>query len=418
MAIVFRIILESIRQAAQQLFGNKLRSFLSLLGITIGIFCVIAVMAAVDSLEYSIKDSFKQLGEDVIYLDRVDWAKPPSDEEFERIMKRPNPSYDDFKAIQTKVPTASLSCFSTFFFTNLVEWGANNVQGVIAIAVTEDYAEMFNMKFGSGRFFNPSENRLGTPSVVLGYKIAEMLFGPIDPIGKEVKILGRKVKVVGVIEKTGDSLFTPLPFDECIILPYTYAAKITDIKNNKTKRGLLNVKPAAGISMDHLKDDIVGVVRSERKLRPLDESNFALNTLSIINDALSKVFGSISAASWLIGGFAMLVGMFSVANIMFVSVKERTNLIGVKKAIGAKSYMVLMEFVIEAIILCLLGGLLGLLLVYVASKAATAIFGYEIFLSTKNMVIGLSVSALTGVLAGIIPALQAARMDPVEAMRS
>lgn len=412
-----KIIYESIVQAFQQLVGNKLRTFLSLLGITIGIFCVIAVTAAVDSLEHSLRQSFKQLGEDVLYLDKYDWG-PKTQKEFEAQRKRPRPDFADYKAIRELVSSSDLVNYSVFFFTRLVEFGSSSLDGAVSIASTEDFADIFNVKFGKGRYFSPTEYSQGMPVAVLGHDVAESLFGEnIEPIGKKIKILGRKIQVVGVIEKSGDVLFTPIPFDESIILPYSYAIKITNAKTNKYMGRLVNIKPQEGVSMDQTKDEIIGALRARRKLTPKEDNNFALNNLSIIDNALSSVFATISVVSWIIGGFAMLVGMFSVANIMFVSVKERTNIIGIKKALGAKRYVILLEFLIESIILCLIGGAIGLLIVWGATKAATAAFGYTIFLSTSNVVLGVGVSIITGVISGIIPASQASKMDPVEAMR-
>ncbi len=417
MLLIVKVIWESIRQAFQQLLGNKLRTFLSLLGITIGIWCVISVMSAVDSLEYSVKESFEQLGEDVIYVDKYDWG-PKTEEEFLRQRRRPRPDFADYRAIEDNVGTAEIATYSVFFSSKLIEWRSNNINGTFAIGATKDYAEIFNLKFEKGRYFNNTEYTNGLPRVILGHSVAEGLFGGIDPIGKTVKAVGRKMQVIGVLEKQGETLFTPIPFDQCVIVSYPYAIRITNAKTNKYMGRSINVKARNGISLENLKDDIYGVLRARRKLKPKEKNNFALNSLSIINNALSSVFSQLSTASWIIGGFAMLVGMFSVANIMFVSVKERTNLIGIKKAIGAKKYIILLEFLIESVILCIIGGALGLLFVYLAAKAATSIFGYTIFLSFKNILVGVGVSILTGLISGIIPASQAANMDPVEAMRA
>lgn len=418
MIILLKIINESIRQAWQQLLGNKLRSFLSLLGITIGIFCVVAVMAALDSLEYSIRKSFKQLGDNVIYVDRFEWGKPVDDKTFERWLQRPNPSFDEYRKLKTVVPSAENACYAVFFSSELLQWQSNTVEGNLAIAVTEEFADVFSINFSKGRFFNQSDYKMGTPTLILGSDVAETLFGTVEPLDKEIKIMGRKAKIVGIIEKSGNNLFSPLPFDRSVLVAYPYAAKITDIENHEDKGVLLNVSPVAGVSIDRLKDDIVGIMRATRRLKPRVENNFALNKTSIFDDAVSQLFASLSFASWVIGGFAMLVGMFSVANIMFVSVKERTSLIGVKMAIGAKRYMILLEFLIESIVLCTIGGLLGLLFVALSAKAISSMFEYDIFLSMKNIIIGVVISAVTGIIAGGLPALQASRMDPVEAIRS
>ena len=163
---------------------------------------------------------------------------------------------------------------------------------------------------------------------------------------------------------------------------------------------------------------MTGVLRAARRIKPREDDSFALNTLSILSNILESVFGAIGIAGWFIGGFAILVGMFSVANIMFVSVRERTNIIGIKKALGAKRYVILTEFLVESVVLCLIGGLIGLLFVWLAAMAATNIFEFHIFLSVENIVWGIGIAAVTGVIAGFIPAVTAAYMQPVDAIRS
>lgn len=177
------------------------------------------------------------------------------------------------------------------------------------------------------------------------------------------------------------------------------------------------MKAKEGVSLEELKDDIIGVLRASRKIKPKSENNFALNTLSIISNALDSVFGILRLVGFVIGAFSMVVGMFSVANIMFVSVKERTNLIGIKKALGARRRIILLEFLTESIILCLVGGAIGLILVWAMSYVVTMAFGFEVYLSMKNLTIGIIASTATGIIAGIVPATIAAMMDPVNAIR-
>ena len=183
---------------------------------------------------------------------------------------------------------------------------------------------------------------------------------------------------------------------------------------------MLSVKTAAGYSIEDMEDEVTGILRGIRRLKPKEDNNFALNKLTMLSGVLDSVFGVMNTVGIIIGMFALLVGAFSVANIMFVSVKERTNIIGIKKALGAKKYIILLEFLIEAIILCLIGGIIGLILVAGVLKAISSIpdMAFEMYLSPGNMIIGLVGSAIIGILAGVIPAWQAARMDPVIAIRS
>ncbi len=413
MAIFLKIFWEGIIQAVQQLITNRLRTFLSLLGITIGILCVISVLSAVSSLEHNIRGSFEQLGDDVIYVNRFNWGQNPHENWF-KIMRRPEPSYDDYEAIIRNVRSYEKVAYSSFMGAKSMEYRSDNVSNVFTIGITYDYEEIFKLTFDKGRYFSQNEYHGGSNVIVLGYEVAKGLFGEDgNAVGKRVKIFGRKMLVIGVLEKEGQDLINPVNFDNVAFMPYYTARTIMDL----SEEGDIMVKAADNISTAQLKDELTSTIRNERRLKPIEDDNFALNELSVLSGFFDAFFGTLNIAGWIIGGFSLIVGGFSVANIMFVSVRERTNLIGIKKALGAKNHFILLEFLVESIILCILGGLIGLGLVYLLAKAATAATEFEFFLSQSSMIIGVSVSIIIGIIAGLIPAVQAARMDPVEAMR-
>lgn len=408
-----KIFIESILQAFGQIWGNKLRSFLTLLGIIIGIWCVITVLAAVDSLETNIRGSFEKLGDDVVYVqkfpwgdgDAIDWAK---------ILKRPDPDFDDYNAIQKRVKIADKIAYSSFIGQVPAQYRSNNVEQAFVIGVSYDYGDVFNMELEEGRYFSPTEHFYGGNQTVLGFKVAEELFGNnINPINKYIKVKGRKYQVIGVIKKEGNDLVNPMDFDEAVILSINNTRRFSSVNWG----AMIAVKAVEGISLDQLTDELTMVMRSKHRLKPNQEDDFSLNQLSIISNVFDSVFGVLNVVGWIIGGFSMVVGMFSVANIMFVSVKERTRQIGIKKALGAKKYMILIEFLIESIILCLIGGLIGLILVYLTTAGASQAVEFKFFLSQENIIIGCLVSTFTGIIAGIIPAIMGANMVPVEAMR-
>jgi putative ABC transport system permease protein len=412
MRIFFKIFGEGIVQAVQQLVGNKLRTFLSLLGITIGILCVISVLSAVSSLEYNIRSSFEQLGDDVIYVNRFSWGENPQENWF-KIKRRPEPDFDDYEAIVRNVRSYEKVAFSSFIGRKSMEYKSDNVSNVILSGVTYDYQDIFQMTFDQGRYFSLSEYNNGTNAVVLGYEVAAGLFGEGgNAIGKRVKIAGRKMLVIGVLEKEGTDLINPVNFDQVAFISY-YAARSLKTLDE----GDIQVKAALGVTNAQLRDELTAALRNERRLKPKEENDFALNELSILSGFFDAIFGTLNIAGWIIGGFSLIVGGFSVANIMFVSVRERTGLIGIKKALGAKNYFILLEFLVESVILCILGGIVGLILVYALAKVATAVSGFEFFLSQSSIIIGVSVSVFIGIVSGLIPAVQASRMDPVEAMR-
>lgn len=302
-----------------------------------------------------------------------------------------------------------------------MQYKSNSVDNCEVLATTEGYDEIYNPEIEKGRYFSDNEFTYGGDNIVIGYNIAQQLFGSIEPIGKKVKLLGRKLTIIGVIAESGESLIGIMDYDDSVLLTYENARKFANLKaTNVFGNSSLSVKAGEGIDNVQLKDDITGVLRAHRRLKPKEEDNFAMNEISIMTAAFDAFFGVLNTIGLVIGGFAILVGMFSVANIMFVSVKERTNIIGIKKALGAKRFVILLEFLIEAIILCLLGGLMGLGFVYfiVRGLSAADFFAYEIYLSSGNVISGLIWSTVIGILAGVIPALQASGMDPVEAIRS
>lgn len=413
----FKIINESIRQAFQQLTGNKLRSFLSLLGITIGIFCIIGVQSAVDSLESNVRGSLEELGDDMIFIQKMPMLEDPH-QNYWKYLRRPNPSYQDYENLKEKVKTAKAVDYHIFIGNKTAKYRSNTVEGAFVVAVTHEFDEMFQPGYDKGRWYNQFEYQKGQNKIVIGYEVAQQLFGAnIDPVGRKIRFMGQKVEIVGVFEKAGESVINMMDFDDAIIISFEFAKKVANVKNNHPHGASINVQAADGVSFDQLKDDLTGVLRNSRGLRPKESDNFAINALSMLAGVLDSVFGALNMAGWLIGGFAIFVGIFSVANIMFVSVKERTGMIGIKKALGAKRPVILLEFLIESIILCILGGILGLIFVKILLWGANESMPFPIYLSWGNVVFGISLSIMIGIISGFIPAFQASKMDPVEAMR-
>ena len=414
-----RILFEGAMQAWQQLSANKLRSFLSLLGVTIGIFCIIGVKSAVNSLEDNIRGSMSRLGNDVIYLDRFSWGEDPG-ANFWKWMRRPNFSYDEYLTLKDNLSNASEVGFYQFLGMKTAKWRSNNVEGVFVLGITEACRDLFHLEFdGEGRYFSPIEYQNGNDVCILGGVIAEELFGPgIDPLDKEVNINGRKLRVVGALKKSGKEILKPFNFDNGILVGYNLARRGFGIRGKgEFERTSIMVQANPGVDLEDMKDEITGVLRGERRMKPKEENNFALNTLSILSGLFDSVFGTLNVSGFIIGIFALFVGMFSVANIMFVSVKERTNIIGIKMALGAKRWFILLEILIEAVVLCIVGGLIGLALIAIVTFGISKAMDFDIHLSLSNTLIGILTSIVVGVLSGLIPAGQASRMDPVEAIR-
>lgn len=406
-------------QAWQQLIANKLRSFLSLLGVTIGIFCIIGVKSAVNSLEDNIRNSMKKLGNDVIYIEKFSWSEDPG-QNYWKWMRRPNFSFTEYEVLQERLKLADKVGFWQFLGAKTAKWRSSSVENVFFLGVTEDCKDLFHLEFeNEGRFMSSVEYHSGSDVCVMGYQIAESLFGPgIDPVEREINVNGRKLRIIGVLKKSGNDLLKPFNFDQAVLVGFNLARRGFNVRREgQFERTSVSVQAKPGVNLDDMQDEIVGVLRAERRLKPREENNFAMNTLSILSGLFDGVFGVLNLAGALIGGFALLVGMFSVANIMFVSVKERTNLIGIKMALGAKRWFILLEILVEAVILCLAGGLLGLFFIWIVTAIISKVLEFEIALSLSNVMFGIVTSVAVGVLSGMIPARQASKMDPVEAIR-
>ena len=393
MKLFIKIMWESLQQALGSLRGNKLRTFLSLLGITIGIFCIITVKSAVDSLQSNIIEGFNELGSDVIYLDKMPWNEDPG-QNYWKYAKRPDESYEDYTAIKKKSKLAENTSYTIFTGGRTIKHLTSSVSNAFIMGSTYEYAAIQNLKIAEGRYFSINEYETGSNKVILGYKVYNELFKSLDGVGREVKLFGQDFQVIGFMESEGDNAFNFLNFDDVIWMGYNTAKKFINVRDESTVGRMLNVKAAKDVDMTELKGEIASIIRSVRRLKPLESDNFSLNELSMLAQVLDKVFGVINWAGFIIGLFALVIGMFSVANIMFVSVKERTSIIGIKKALGAKRYIILMEFLIEAIILCFIGGLIGLALVFIVLKIISMLIPFGMTMSLTNMSIGVLSSVI------------------------
>ncbi len=418
MIMWLKVFVESFRQAYQSLVSNKLRSFLSLLGIVIGIFCIISVQSAVDSLQDNIVNGFSELGSNVIYIEKMPWNEDPG-QNYWKYAKRPEPSYKDYESVTDRSKLMEAASYVVFTGGRTIKYRSKSVSNAFIMGATHEYQQIQNVEIEKGRYFTPNEYLTGSNKIILGAKVASQLFESIDPIGKDVRLFGQNFHVIGVLKEEGANMFNFINFDDVMWLNYHSARKFINVNDNNRFVGrMFNVKAKSDVDVEDLKSEVAGILRSSRKLKPTEKDDFALNEIGLLGEVLDSVFSVLNTAGIIIGMFAMLVGMFSVANIMFVSVKERTSLIGIKKALGAKKFVILTEFLIEAVFLCVLGGIIGLVVVFGLMKVMSAITPMVFGLSSGNVILGVGVSILVGIVAGILPALQAAKMNPVEAIRS
>lgn len=411
-----QLIITSIAQAFHELRANKLRTLLSLLGITIGIFCIIAVLTVLDSMKNNIQKEVSTLGSDVLYVGRWPWMDEGGEYKWWEFWRRPSMSVTELKAVETQVPAVSFATLS-LGSRPTVKYADQELENVSANAVTNYFDKIQNIEMGEGRYLSTAELEGGTNSVVLGHEIYTQLFPQgVDAVGKKVSFYGRQFNVVGVMKKVGQNM-AGFDFDKGIIYPYFAAASVIDVKSLNSDPMLI-IKAADGNNIDEVKYEVQGALRRVRKVKPGQPDDFAINQLSQVSERLDLLFASINMIGSVIGAFSLVVGAFGIANIMFVTVKERTKTIGLKKAIGAKPAVILTEFLAEAVTLCIAGGIIGIIIVLLLGLVLTYALDFPVTLSMQNFAIGIGISAIVGILAGYIPARAASRLDPVVAIRS
>lgn len=410
------ILWNSFRMALQELKVNKLRTFLSLFGITIGIFCIIGVLATVHSLEAKVQSDVQSLGSNSIYIDKWEYEGGP-DYPWWKYVNRPTPKYDEVKLIREKSTLAEYICYFNSTNANM-QAGASQLNNVSIDGVSEEFNKIQTIDIAYGRYLNESEFLRGNPVGVLGYENANQLFGSAEKaVGKTVSFDKKTITIIGVIAKQGSSIIGGYDYDHSIILSYRSFASIYNVNGNNTQPYIM-VKGLDNVPTTAMVDELEGIMRQIRKLSPSEEDNFSLNDINVFSQQVSGFFGNVNKGGWAIAGLSLIVGAFGVANIMFVTVRERTSQIGLKKAIGAKSKTILTEFLLESAFLCILGGVFGLVLVWALTSVLSSVLPFPIIIAGNIILLAFSICIGLGILSGIIPASIAAKMNPVVAIRS
>jgi putative ABC transport system permease protein len=410
-----RLLKESFVFAWQALVVNKLRTTLSLLGVTIGIFSIIFVLSVVDSMEADMKSSLDMIGSDILFVQKWPMGPEEGDKEFEwwKYMSRRQPSLKDMEKLDKRLDVHSAIAFQTST-EKAAEYKNNFLDPVYITAVSYEYIETISLKITSGRYFTKQECDAGKNVAIIGSLVAEQLFGSEEALGKDIKVGGLKCSVIGVLKKEGASLFGN-GTDQAVFLPVEFGLRLMDIDSQD---GSIIIKAREGVSNQELKDQVIATFREIRSIKPGRDRDFSIIESKMISGMVDSIVGVFNIAGMIIGIFAILVGAFSIANIMFVSVRERTNIIGIQKSLGAKNYFILFQFLFESIALCLIGGAFGLLLVFLLAQVLTAAFEFDFILPLSRIVMGISISVIVGVISGFVPAWRASRLNPVDAIRS
>ncbi len=418
MKLFLRLLKESFVFSFNALIANPVRTVLSLLGVTIGIFTIIAVLSTVDSLEKSIKDNLSFLGTDNLRVEKWPWDFNNPSYEWWKFFRRPEPTYREYEFLKDNLVNAEAVEILTSREGVNVKYSNNssridNLNGVV-------FENQFfgDWEFIAGRFFTENETLTGSNAAIIGYKIMEDLFKTPDfAIGKQLKIKGKSYTIIGVTKEQGESFGAGDSFDRQMFIPFNSFKKIFKV-GRKGSNAVLRVKGNGDEDpgLVNLEYELRGLIRAKRGIKPIEDDSFAINRPEYLASFVSTIFGTISIAGWVIGSFSILVGGFGIANIMFVSVKERVPIIGLQKSLGAKKYFILMQFLFESSFLSIFGGLFGIFFVFLLTLPDLGTF--DLIISLENVILGVIISSVIGILAGLLPALFASNLDPVEAIRS
>lgn len=393
---------------------NKLRTFLSLFGITIGIFCIISVFTVLDWMEKSIRDSISSMGSNVVYIQKFPWSFD-SEMKWWDIVRWPTISMNEYQAI-LKRSTKSEAASFLIAKSDRIKFKNNAANDAVLAAVTDDMEKVVLFEIDKGRYFSPSDYISGSNVAVMGAEVAERLFGDTNPIGKVITIAGGfKATVIGVLKEEGQGAISLNNVDQITLIPMNFGRNFINIRNRFVDSQMI-VKAKPDVSVQELTDELTMIMRAARRLKPAEISNFSINNSKMLSQGFEAVFKGINIGGWIIGAFAILVGGFGIANIMFVSVRERTNIIGIQKALGAKRGFILQQFLTESVLLSLAGGILGLLMIFIGSLVINYLYELNMHLTLGNIVLALTISGIIGVVAGYAPASSAARMNPVDAI--
>jgi putative ABC transport system permease protein len=413
MLVYLRLLSESFSFAMNALRSNKLRTLLSLLGVTIGIFSIIAVLAAVDSLDRKISKDLSSLDKNTIYLLKFSFG--PTEIPQWKTEQFPNVKYSEYIYMKNAMTNTEQLGYQIFTRSESIKYESNTASNVNIVPVSHEFIDIQGLEFEKGRFYNESEANSGSAVIVLGDEIAKILFEESEPIGKSVRLYGQRFTVIGVLKRQGSSIFDS--DDASAFIPVNFIRRLYG-DNNPNLTNVIIFKPEKGVDMEEYKSEITQKLRNFRGLKAGEIDNFFINVFGGFLEFIDSIISQMNVVGWIISGFSLLVGGFGIANIMFVSVKERTNLIGIQKSLGAKNRFILFQFLFEAIILSVLGGAIGLFMVWIIAMILTNVLEFEFILGVGNILLGTGLAAIIGLISGILPAIAASKLDPVEAIRT
>lgn len=407
-------LVEAIRIASLQIRTHKMRSMLTALGVIIGIIAVTLMGAAISGIQIGFDRSLSVIGDDLLYVEKWPWHHVDDWWNYRNRRRMETRYAEQLNRIIAATPNTHLIvAVPTLGTSRSIKYGDLQVNGIFTQGTNDDFLRTSTAQFKEGRFFTPTESRGGRNVVILGYDVAEALFPNGSPLEKTVLIDNNPFRVIGVYAKQGTFLGL-FSFDTYAVVPLGAFEKVFSARSNASIR----VKVKDKTQMQEATAELEGAMRRVRSLQPEQQDDFSINEQQALRSTIDPIKSGIAMAGLFVTGLALFVGAIGIMNITYVSVKERTREIGTRKAVGARRRTILLQFLVEAVAICLVGGVVGLGLSYGMAAAVAAAFpSFPISFSFALVIVGMGVSTLTGVFSGFAPALSASRLDPIEALR-
>lgn len=407
---VFLDIHESFKIAMSAIAANKGRGALTTLGIIIGIVAVITTMTAFNGMQSAFRQGAGAIGADVIYVSRMPWITM---NDFFEFRNRPNLDIAEAYSLEDAFEGRAI-VNPTIDTRRDLRYRSEIMEGITIIGTTEKLPIVSNRMPEFGRFLMAFDVKYKKNVAIIGQEVAEALFDTANPINKEISIGRYKFRVAGVMERQGGNTFGGPNFDQQVFVPISTFTKV--FGGRRFMDVDVAVKAPSIAAMDDLEYEVIGEMRKIRKLRPTEKDNFSINKLDSLMGAFNNIVGAVLGIGLLVTSIALFVGGIGVMNIMFVSVTERTREIGIRKAIGAKRYSILLQFLFESAVICMIGGLIGIAI----ATGLTALINATLMpasISPGILIAAVVISIVVGIFAGLVPAFKGSRLDPIDALR-